>query len=229
MANSNAFAFIVCVNNRELFDECELYIRSLIVPENFKIEIIPIFDARSMCEGYNRGMGQTDAKYKIYLHQDTLIVNKNLMKDLLEIFKDEEIGLVGVIGCKNLPSSGVWWDGLRTYGRVLHASEPESVVDSHCKEPQGGAPYEEVQACDGLFLASQYEIPWREDLFTGFHLYDTSYCLETAKHGHKTVVPNQEKGFWCIHCPKEKPLEKSYKRYQKIFVNEYFDMLRPEV
>ena len=227
MANSNAFAFIVCVNNRELFDECELYIRSLIVPENFKIEIIPIFDARSMCEGYNRGMGQTDAKYKIYLHQDTLIVNKNIMSDLLKLFSDSSVGLVGVIGCKNLPVSGVWWDGLRTYGRVLHACEPESVVDSVCRQPVGE--YEEVEACDGLFLASQYSIPWREDLFTGFHLYDTSYCLETKKAGLKTVIPNQTEAFWCIHCPKEKPLDPIYKKYQRVFINEYSNMLSPEV
>ena len=73
----------------------------------------------------------SDAKYKVYLHQDTLVVNKHLVADLLSIFADELVGLVGVIGCRSLPRSGVWGDGMRTYGRVLHACEPESVVDSH--------------------------------------------------------------------------------------------------
>ena len=225
----NAFSFITCVNNEELYDECVLYIKSLNIPENFSIEIIPIRDAKSMCEGYNRGMKQAKGKYKIYLHQDTLIVNKNIMSDLLNIFSNKDIGLVGVIGCKLLPRSGVWWDGLRTYGRVLHACEPESVVDSHCKEPADNAPFETVQACDGLFLASQYNIPWRDDLFFGFHLYDTSYCLETQRAGFKTVIPNQQNKFWCIHCPKEKPLDPIYKKFQRIFLNEYSNMLSPEV
>lgn len=224
----NSFAFITCVNNEEMYEECALYIKSLKIPENYKTEIIGERGATSMCEGYNRGMKATRAKYKIYLHQDTLIVNKNIMEDLLKIFDDKTIGLVGVIGCKALPRSGVWWDGLRTYGRVLHACEPESVVDSHCKEPANGEPFTDAQACDGLFLASQYDVMWREDIFTGFHMYDTSYCLEHARKGYRVVIPNQEKMFWCIHCPKEKPLENSYKKYQRIFLNEYQDMLSPE-
>jgi hypothetical protein len=43
------------------------------------------------------------------------------------------------------------------------------------------------------------------------------------------VVPNQEQDFWCIHCPKEKPLASSYKGYRKIFVKEYGEELCPEV
>ena len=174
-------------------------------------------------------MGQkaSRAKYKVYLHQDTLVVNQRLAADLLRLFADPSIGLVGVIGCRSLPLSGVWWDGLRTYGRVLHACEPESVVDSHCREPEGE--YQAVEAVDGLFLATQYDLPWREDLFTGWHLYDTSMCMEMQRAGYQVVVPNQERDFWCIHCPKEKPLASSYRGYQKIFVKEYGQELHPEV
>ena len=116
---------------------------------------------------------------------------------------------------------------MRCYGRVLHACEPESVVDSHLMEPEGA--YVEVEAADGLFLAMQYDIPWRDDLFTGWHLYDTSQCKEFARRGYKTVVPNQEEGFWCIHFPKEKPLAPEYKIYQKAFLREYGAELSPEI
>ena len=180
-----------------------------------------------MAAGYNAGMRQSAAKYKVYLHQDTLVVNKSFVADLLSIFEDPSIGALGVIGCRSLPRSGVWWDGLRTYGRVLHACEPESVVDSRCKEPEGA--YMEVEAVAGLLIATQVDLPWREDLFTGWHLYDTSQCREMARHGYKVVVPNQEADFWCIHCPKEKPLASAYKGFQKIFLKEYGSELHPEV
>ena len=180
-----------------------------------------------MASGYNRAMKNSDAKYKIYLHQDTLVVNKNLIADLLKIFADKSIGVVGMIGCMNLPATGVWWDGMRTYGRVLHACEPESVVDSHCDEPEGD--YQEVESVDGFFLATQYDLPWREDLFDGWHLYDTSLCKEMSRAGYRVVVPNQSADFWCIHCPKEKPLDPRYRRYQKIFLREYGSELNPEV
>ena len=180
-----------------------------------------------MAAGYNQAMRQSAAKYKVYLHQDTLIVHKNLAADLLALFTDPGIGMVGAIGCRALPASGIWWDGRRTYGRVLHACEAESIVDSELREPHG--PYVPVEAADGLFLATQYDIPWREDIFTGFHLYDTSQCLEFKRRGYKTVVPNQTAGFWCIHCPVEKPLDPKYKGYQKIFLKEYGAELSPEV
>ena len=225
--NRSKVAFITCVNNEEWYSECLLYLKHLNIPDNMTVEFIPIRGATSMTSGYNKAMHSSDAKYKIYLHQDTLIVNKDIIADLLKLFADETIGAVGMIGCRNLPETGVWWDGMRTYGRVLHACEPESVVDSECDEPEGA--YIEVEAVDGLCIATQYDISWRSDLFDGWHLYDTSICKEMQRAGYKVVVPNQAKDFWCIHCPKEKPLSPEYRKYQKIFIREYGSELNPEV
>ena len=224
--DENKIAFITCVNNEDDYSESLLYLKSLLIPEGIKVEYIAIRDAGSMCDGYNRGRQQSDAKYKVYLHQDTLVVNKSFISAIMSIFSDETIGLIGVIGCRSLPRTGVWWDGLRTYGRVLHACEPESVTDTQCMQPKGE--YQEVESVDGLILITQYDLPWRSDLFDGWHFYDTSMCLEMKRKGYKVVVPRQE-DFWCIHCPKEKPLAKSYKDYQRIFLKEYGAELSPEV
>ena len=101
------------------------------------------------------------------------------------------------------------------------------MVDSHCMEPDEA--YIDVEAVDGLLLATQYDLPWRDDLFTGWHLYDTSMCMEMQRHDFRVVVPNKEEDFWCIHCPREKPLAPEYKRFQKIFLHEYGAELHPEV
>ena len=55
-----------------------------------------------------------------------------------------------------------------------------------------------VQAIDGLLMATQYDIPWREDLFQGFHFYDVSQSLEFQKAGYLIGIPNQA-NVWCIH------------------------------
>ena len=225
--NPDKICFITCVNDEDWYSECLLYLQHLEMPEGIQAEYLPIRGAKSMCAGYNEGLRRSDAKYKVYLHQDTLVVNKQLVRDLKALFADESIGAVGVIGCRNLPRSGIWWDGMRTYGRVLHACEPESVVDSVGMQPEGA--YMEVEAVDGLFIAMQYDIPWREELFTGWHLYDTSICKEVQRSGKRVVVPNQTEEFWCIHCPKEKPLASDYRGYQKTFLKEYGAELHPEV
>ena len=85
----------------------QVFINNLKVPEGMKVELIPVRGADSMCHGYNMGMKQTDAKYKVYIHQDTFIANKNFIGDLLNIFKDKAIGALGVIGARKLPKSGI--------------------------------------------------------------------------------------------------------------------------
>ena len=227
MADDSKIAFITCTNNEEWYDECLLYLKSLEIPEHMTAEFLPIRGAASMAAGYNQGMKATDAKYKVYLHQDVLLVKNDFVRKVLDIFKDPSIGAIGMIGCRSLPATGVWWDGMRRYGRVLHACEPESIVDSECMEPEGK--YIDVEAVDGLLIATQYDVRWRDDLFTGWHFYDTSECMEMKRHGWRVVVPNQADDYWCVHCPVEKPLAPEYKVYQRIFLKEYGHELAPEI
>lgn len=220
--NPQKVAFISCVSDEEWYSESLLYQKQLKIPEGMSAEFIPVVGAPSMCAGYNTGMAKSDAKYKIYLHQDVLTVNKNLIEDILRIFRDESIGLIGVIGARSLPATGVWWDSLRVVGRVLHACEPESIMESVNQDEEKRL--SEVEAVDGLLMMTQYDIPWREDIFTDWHLYDTSQCKEFARAGLRTVVPYQEE-FWAIHCPKEKQLAPNYRREQRAFLREYGDEL----
>ena len=220
-------AFITCVNKEEWYEECQLFINHLAVPEGMQVELIPVRGAASMCAGYNWGMKQTDARYKVYIHQDAFIGHRDFIKELLAVFQDKTIGALGVIGARSLPKTGIWWDGMRTVGRVLHACEAESVVDSLCLDIDG--PYVEVEAVDGLLVATQVDIPWREDLFTGWHFYEIAQCMELKRRGYRVVVPRQEPYSWCIHCPKEKALDPAYKVYQKIFLQEYGSELHPEI
>ena len=68
--NSSKISFIICANSESALHECEIYIRQLEIPAGYTINILPIRNASSMAEGYNTGMLQSDAKYKVYLHQD---------------------------------------------------------------------------------------------------------------------------------------------------------------
>ena len=111
--NDNKVCFITCVNNEDRYAEALLYMRHLSLPTGMEAEYLGIRGAASMAAGYNEGMRASDARYKVYLHQDTLVVNKTLVEDLLRLFADESVGAVGVIGCASLPRSGVWWEGLR--------------------------------------------------------------------------------------------------------------------
>lgn len=209
--------FIWSINDEELFQESLLYVQSLNIPEGYVIESIEIRESNYMAKGYNEAMNSSDAKYKVYMHQDVYIINKNFIYDILRIFENEEVGLIGVIGSENIPTSGVWWESKALYGKVY---------DSHTGKmdllqfQNFNSSFKSVKCVDGLIMITQYDITWREDIFTGWHFYDLSQSMEFVKNGYKVVIPRQEES-WCIHDCGIVNTRNGYEFYRNIFLNDY--------
>ena len=87
MVDRNKICFILCTNDEQQLDECMMYLSLLHVPDGFSVDVVTVWDAKSMASGYNEGMCSSDAKYKIYLHQDTFIVEPFFLDKLIKIFK----------------------------------------------------------------------------------------------------------------------------------------------
>lgn len=216
--NPYKFCFIMCSNNPQYEHECIKYINNLTIPEGYEIEIKVIRDAASITSGYNRGMLSSDAKYKIYLHQDTFIINKDFLNCLLKGFNDEATGMIGIIGTPKLDPSCVMWLGNRV-GKLVSNCIYHTVKAAigEITSPT------EVEAIDGLLMATQYDIPWREDIFKGWDYYDISQSFEFRKAGYKVMVlPADEP--WCFHDDGILELSEYYKT-RDIFMQEYSDML----
>jgi len=192
--NPTAVAFISCVNDEAMYKKCVSFIEKLKIPSGFEIEVIPIYGARSMTSGYNTAMKQSDAKYKVYLHQDTFILNNNFIEDILKIFEqDQNIGMIGIAGARQLPPSGTWWEDPAQCGKVLMFTNSfQSILFGEIY-----ADYESVQAIDGVIMVTQYDVEWNENI-DGFHFYDTSQCLNFNRQGYQIVIPNQ-KYPWVLH------------------------------
>ncbi|HCW53415.1 MAG TPA: hypothetical protein DG753_06700 [Clostridium sp.] len=224
---NNKIAFITCVNDDTLYDECLRYINNLEIPEGYEIDIISVREAESITSAYNNAMNSTDAKYKVYLHQDTLIVNKDFIKNIIDIFNlDEKIGMIGMVGAKNIPTNAYWWDDDEKYGKV-YDSHIGSIQRLYFNEIDGR--YEQVKAIDGFIMITQYDVKWRDDLFDGWHFYDISQSVEFNNKGYKVVIPNQEK-FWCVHdCGLINASDIYIEKYRKIFIEEYSRHIFPLV
>lgn len=192
-------SFIVCTNNEFYMKECRFYLEELIVPEGYEMDILEIKGAASMTSGYNTGMRSSDAKYKVYLHQDVFIRNRNFISDLLDIFQaDDKIGLVGLVGTPYMCKNGVMWRGVR-YGGFYKLDEyvEKGFIRRFFPIHQG---YLEVEAVDGLLMATQYDIPWREDAFKKWDFYDVSQCFSFLDAGYKVVVPGQAADWYFHDC-----------------------------
>ncbi len=213
--------FIMCCNNTQYKEECVSCLQELDKPEGYEIEIIPIIGAKSMTAGYNQGMRQSDAKYKVYLHQDVFIWNRRFLYDLLEIFENKEVGMFGVLGGNDIPDDGVLY--LAWNVGMSYACDTQDAGIKQGNNPGSGT-CREVEAIDGMLMATQYDIPWREDLFDGWDFYDISQSFEFRKQGYLVVVPCQETP-WCIHdCGRTKL--QNYDRGRKILLEEYAAFFR---
>lgn len=213
--NDKKICFILCVNHELYEKECISYIKKLYVPEGYEVEILPIKGAESMTAGYNRAMKSSDAKYKVYLHQDVFIVYPEFIEKILELFQEKQIGIIGMVGSLEIEKSAVMW-----YGKRVGMLYSNSVyfADSYLFGRVQGK-YQEVEAVDGLLMATQYDIPWREDIFKGWDFYDASQSVEFRRRGYKVVVPSTEKP-WCIHDDGILDLS-NYYHEREIFLREY--------
>jgi hypothetical protein len=222
---TETISFITCVNDERAYEECCHYIDHLIVPEGYVIEKIPIYNAESMTGGYQKGMRSTDAKYKIYLHQDVMCLNPYLLYEALQIFeRDRDIGMMGVAGCVTMAESGVWWESAdqKYYNLVMDLVTVSECSDEWKDEAlYNSLGYQEVAVLDGVFLMTAKDVNWREDLFTGWHHYDVSQCMEFRRKGYKVVIPKPSR-LWVLHpdaCGRE--LGNDYQQARIHFLEEY--------
>lgn len=199
-----------------MFDECCYYLNRLQIPKGYEVDILAVEQAQSMCAGYNEGMHSSDAKYKVYMHQDVLIRNVNFIQDFLNIFKqDEQIGMIGMMGGIGMPKTGVaylaWNEGL------VDSREPDMACYLTGREMQGD--YVLVDAIDGLLMITRYDLKWREDLFHHFDFYDVSQSFEMRRAGYKIAVPYQKEP-WVVHASSFAKLA-NYDLCRQIALREY--------
>lgn len=212
----DTIAFIICVNNELYFEECKYYIEHLEVPAGYDIDVIGIWEADSMCAAYNLGMRSSDAKYKVYMHQDVFIRDSRFLEKTLRIFKEHpETGMIGMVGGIGIPENGVVYSSWNV-GKV-DCREPDLSYVLLCGPNQ--TKDQTVDAVDGLLMMTQYDLPWREDLFSDFDFYDVSQAFEFRRAGYEIVVPYQEDP-WVVHdCGFAKLT--NYDRNRKICMEEY--------
>ena len=155
---------------------CQRLIQSLetvVVPENFDAAIQPVTGEEKYF-AYDTAMRSSDAKYKIYIDERAVVTNENFLIELLDIFRDERIGAVGTSGAIELSTHGV------------------SLTSSKRTDENYRG---EVEVADGFFFATQYDLPWRHDLFKDNFFGGQAQSVEFKRAGYKIFAG----GDWILY------------------------------
>ena len=161
-------------------------------------------------------MKQTDARYKIYMHQDVFILNRYFLVNMLKVFRlYPSAKMMGMVGTQRLSATGIMWKG-KSYGALYERDERpyiHKMLDEETKVMK-------AEAIDGFLMATCEDLPWREDLFDGFDFYDISQSFEFHRHGYEIAVPDQEYA-WCVHDDGKILNLFHYNYYREIFLENY--------
>lgn len=221
MTDDHGFAFIYCVKNENECAESCKYVDSLKIPNGYTVSKKFLQGNFSVVRGNNFAMRNSTAKYKIYLHKNIYIINRNFLLDIIELFKKYPVlGMLGVLGAKKLPANGNWWETSERYGKIYIGSELLSFHNEVTKD------YESVLVIAGMIMITQYDLPWREDIFKDPYLYDSAQCLEFFNAGYKLGIPRQTEP-WCVYNNPNDNLLNFYKD-REVFINEYRDLINNE-
>ena len=76
-----------------------------------------------MAAGYNYAMLRSDAGYKLYIHHDTFIIDRDILNKLISVFRnDSVIGMIGNTGTTHLTNTAKWFtsDIKQRRGNLYH-------------------------------------------------------------------------------------------------------------
>jgi hypothetical protein len=193
MEDNHSFTFIYCANHENECEESSKYLDLLNIPAGYTITKKILQGNFSIAQGYNFAMRNSSAKYKIYLHKKLNIVNRNFLIEILSLFNNHpELGMLGVLGAKKMPPNGNWRDSTVRCGKVIFLEKPLIFGEEITNE------FESVRSMDGMIMITQYDLPWREDLFENQYFYDSAQCMEFIKAGYTVGIPRQHEP-WCSY------------------------------
>ncbi len=168
-------AFVICSIRPERFARLTADLRARFA--GHALDIVGIHDARSLCEGYARGIAAASGDLVVLCHDDIEILTPDFADRLIAHLR--RVDIVGVAGTTRL-AAPVWtWAGWPAlHGIVVHG-EPDGgrcAVSFYGPASPPGAP---VQALDGLFIAMRRSVldtvRFDAAIFDGFHFYDVDF------------------------------------------------------
>jgi hypothetical protein len=151
-------------------------------------ELIHIDDARSLCEGWNRGLAASNGDAVVFCHDDIAITCDRLGERLGAALADDDV--VGVAGSRQLAGPNWIWAGApHAHGCVAHVRGNELLAGAYSVE---GPRVAAIESLDGVFLAMRrataLAIGFDAATYDGFHLYDADFCWRARRAGLRLAV-----------------------------------------
>lgn len=196
-------SIIVCHRNEDLLVQFENSVKETIgVPFEFVI-IDNKANDYNIFQAYNLGIDRSKFDILCFSHEDLIFHTKDWGKKVVEHFRDEKTGMIGVIGGNAFPNCpSPWWNSSYLNDHLIHniqywkdghfphndpnkkpvKNKQNVTLDYH--NPTKATKVKAV-ALDGLWMCAHKRAlkdrSFDETTFKGFHCYDTDICLQVGQ------------------------------------------------
>lgn len=195
MKKEKRFAFFVRKSNEVYCSACLESLQTLRVPLGYEVEIFTLAAEKPYAEQVNRALALSSAGFKIYINDDVCLVRPDMLAEILQIFENKSIGMVGFMGSRSLPADG----------NVLGVEDKQGAfyipMERNLSEMRFGENSTESLADVRFVLpslfATQMDLSWDE-------VYETQYyavlaqCRKFEEAGRRIVV-SLAQDIWCAY------------------------------
>src|SRR5687767_45679 len=175
---------IICSIDERKYTAASTNYRRLLAPDD---EIIRVADARSMCEGYSRGLSMGRGDVIVFSHDDVEIHSPDFREKLLGHLQHCDVA--GVAGTTLFCGPAwAWAAPPHVYGQLgVHVAQKNFFDAAIYAAPARRV--DNIQALDGVFMACHRRaaeaVGFDAQTFDGFHHYDVDFSFRAYRAGMK--------------------------------------------
>jgi hypothetical protein len=137
----------------------------------------------SICAAYNRGIEQAQYNILCFAHEDILFKTGNWGKKVIDLFQQNQIGLLGIAGSTYKLRTPSGWGFVHSAqrGRLIQHHKFSQKDWFEKDENPDNEILSKVVCVDGVWMCTTKsvvkECRFDEELFTSFHCYDIDFSL----------------------------------------------------
>ncbi len=162
----------------------------------------------SLFSAYNEGVRRAKGEILCFCHEDILFHTPSWGDSVQNLFSDESIGVVGVIGSHFLPGAPMyWWSS--PFISQYSVNNDQGVVQRNDHREFFHGHIADVVTIDGVcfFIARKLfgSLRFDDRTFQGFHLYDMDICMQVQGLGKRVCVTDvlEIEHFWSENSLKD--------------------------
>ena len=157
-------AILIGKSDEQHFHACMESLQGIKCPKGYQIDVHVVPQEQSFSAQMNAVTATISAKYKIYIDDHLYMVSPDFIRDILDIFTDKSIGMIGFLGSQSLPVDGNLMLSKHQRGRVYLATQ--AGVKEYVQTGGEAAPLNDVSCIVPAFFAVQYDFSW-DERYTG--------------------------------------------------------------